>query len=540
MMGRRTTRTSNESAITRLRDALVARARGHDSESGVALLSAIIFMIIMAGLSVVLLSTVLAQTVPSVAAQRNTKTIYAAQSGIQASLGMLRSAAAAPDATGKVYGALGQLKCSITGQVNGQSDGLGYKADITYYLDNPNTAASPRTVACSAGSGLAQQPNFAKIVSTGTAPPGAGSGTTVTGDRALSAVYAFKVSNVNIPGGRIFDGNNQFCLEAVPLASGSVGDGSFIKFVAASACTASALNDAKQLWIYDIDYKIKLASTTVVGATPLCITGPAAAGGATQDATLSACKTDGTRWNQLWSWSGSYTWQGQNTDITSGYSNNNLGGSAAAGNRLQVISNGTNGTFNPTSAVGAGAASINTTQIVNYLEFGRCLDVTDGNIASTFMISYPCKQDPSGTGIPPGTGKLAWNHKWFYNEPVAPSTSSAQTISVKVDNDSARAYCLQTPTVDSGLVYPVFTSCVAGSTLQTWTRIGDVETSYLSSYWFKDSLGRCLSVGKSTDLYKGWSKIVVATCDGSLAQKWNAPAARTDSTVGGYQEVYVP
>ena len=89
--------------------------RGDDSEGGAALLSAMIFMIIMAGLSVVLLSTVLGQTVPSVAAQRNTKTIYAAQAGMQASLAMLRSAAAAPDASGKVYGSLSQLKCSRDG-----------------------------------------------------------------------------------------------------------------------------------------------------------------------------------------------------------------------------------------------------------------------------------------------------------------------------------------------------------------------------------------------------------------------------------------
>ena len=47
-------------------------------------------------------------------------------------------------------------------------------------------------------------------------------------------------------------------------------------------------------------------------------------------------------------------------------------------------------------------------------------------------------------------------------------------------------------------------------------------------------------MGPSNDLYNGWSKIVVAACDGSLAQKWNAPAAYTDSTVGGYKEVYGP
>ena len=277
---------------------------------------------------------------------------------------------------------------------------------------------------------MSSQPKYALITSKGTAAAGAGSGIAVTGDRTISAVYAFKVSNINIPGGRIFDETNAFCLEAVPRASGSIGPGSFIKFVSASSCTPSTTNDAKQLWIYDTDYEIKLASTTVVGGTPLCITGPVNDGDSTQDATLQVCQTDATRWNQLWSWTGDYTWQGQKKNISGGYSNYYIAGPIAAGNRLQVQNGGRTGKFNPASAVGAGAASVKTIQIVNYLEFGRCLDVTSENIKSTYMISYPCKQDPSGTGNPPGTGLLAWNHKWYYSEPTAPDTSLTQTIYV--------------------------------------------------------------------------------------------------------------
>lgn len=535
MLERAAQRRGNESPATRLRDALLARLRGDDSEGGAALLSAMIFMIIMAGLSVILLSTVLGQTVPSVAAQRNTKTVYAAQAGMQASLAMLRSAAAAPDAAGKVYGSLGQLKCSVAGQVDAQANGLNYSATIQYFASNPSAVPAPVAIPCSA-LGVSSQPKYALITSKGIAAAGAGTGVAVTGGRTISAVYAFKVSNINIPGGRIFDGSNALCLEAVPLSSGSVGAGSFIKFVSASSCTSSTTNDAKQLWIYDTDYEIKLASTTIVGGTPLCITGPVNDGDSTQDATLQVCQTDSTRWNQLWSWTGSYTWQGQSKNISSGYGNYYIAGPIAVGNRLQIQKGGTNGTFTPASAVGAGAASIKTTQIVNYLEFGRCLDVTDENIDNTFMISYPCKQDPSGTGTPPGTGLLAWNHKWYYKEPTAPATSLTQTIYV-YDKTGAKK-CLETPAASTGLIYPTFQACSGGS-LQNWTRVV-IPNDYLSSYWFKDSLGRCLSVGKSNDLYKGWSKIVVAACDGSLAQKWNAPAAFTTSTVGGYKEVYGP
>ncbi|MEO6944810.1 MAG: hypothetical protein ABI053_08880 [Lacisediminihabitans sp.] len=515
--------------MSRLRDALVARVRGDHAESGVALLSAIIFMVIMAGISVTLLSTVLGQVVPSTLAQRNTKTIYAAQAGVQASLAMLRSGAKT-DASG-TFGDPSKLVCSLTGRVDAQNNGLSYKADISYFTIDPTKTVAPTAMGCTAA-GVSGQPKYAKIDSQGIADPVPGVSSTPTGSRSLSALYTFKVTNVNIPGGRIFDGANNYCFEATGTTVGSK-----IKFTSKGNCIKA--REAMQLWIYDDDYEIKLASTTVAGSTPLCITGPVKKNDKdTQDATLTKCVVK--QWNQLWSWMGSYTWQGQNYDITTGYSSYYLAGSFAEGNYLRVNAGGANGTFNPTPEVGPGAASVNTKQIVNYLEFGRCLDVTNEQITSAFMISYPCKQDPSGTGTPPGTGQLKWNHKWFYAEPVLPATSAPnQTITVLVNNDPGQTYCLQTPTAASGLIYPNFKSCVGTENLQKWTRINNTGT-YADSYLFVDSLGRCLSVGTNPgDLFNtSFSKITVATCDNSFAQKWNAPAASVGGSVSGYQEVY--
>lgn len=523
----------NESAVTRLRDAIVARVRGDHAESGAALLSAILFMVIMAGISVVLLSTVLGQIVPSTLAQRNTKTIYAAQAGVQASLAMLRSASKTDG--GKTFGDPTKLVCSLTGSVDAQNNGLSYKADITYFTVDPSKTASPTPMQCT-GLGVSGQPKYAKISSQGIAAPVAGVSSTPTGSRYLSAIYTFKITNINIPGGRIFDGNNNYCLEAISATVGSK-----VKFTSKGNCAKA--KDALQLWIYDKDYEIKLAST-ISGSTPLCITGPQNKNDTdTQNATLTKCAAQ--QWNQLWSWMGSYTWQGQQPDITKGYSSYYLAGSFAEGNYLQVTTTGS-GTFNPTSAVGPGAASINTYQIVNYLEFGRCLDVTKEDINFAHMISYPCKQDPSGlsdsSGGHPGTKNLNWNHKWYYTEPVAPATSLTQTISVNVDGDATKKQCLETPdpSAPNPTIYPIFNPCVAGSNLQKWTRVKDTGT-YANSYLFVDSLGRCLSVGTNpNDLFGDpptISKIVVATCDNSLAQKWNAPAATVGGTVGGYQEV---
>jgi hypothetical protein len=180
--------------------------------------------------------------------------------------------------------------------------------------------------------------------------------------------------------------------------------------------------------------------------------------------------------------------------------------------------------------VGAGAASYATHQIVNFKEFGRCADVTNEVISYAFMISYPCKQDATGTGA-----ALLWNHKWYYSEPTAPATALAdqQIFVYYLDNLNSK-YCLTTPATGSG-GYPTFTAC-NGSASQNWTRVFNTG-SYVASYLFTDRYGRCLTAAV-TDKYNGsWSKITATTCTGSDYQKWNAPPTYTDSTVASYREV---
>ena len=65
-------------------------------------------------------------------------------------------------------------------------------------------------------------------------------------------------------------------------------------------------------------------------------------------------------------------------------------------------------------------------------------------------------------------------------------------------------------------------------TKQTWityeTQDGSGnDLAYKTKYTMVDSTGRCMSLGPGTDLYNGqYYKAVVATCDGSAQQKWNA------------------
>ncbi|QHO69020.1 hypothetical protein BHD05_04550 [Marisediminicola antarctica] len=488
-------------------------------------------MILLSGLSLVLLSVLLGQIGPAYVAQKSTRTVYAAQAGLQAGLGVIRSATAAP-VGGVIWGAPAKLPCILTGRLNATSDGVDYAVEFKYFKGDPTgkdaawQTSPTNRISCSPSTGLGEAPMFALLSSEGRAAATPGSAASV-GNRKVTATYQFKVSNENIPGGRIYTSDKSRCLEW--------GGGDKLQFVA--GCAAGA-NDSKQLWVYDVDYKLKLASTTAAGATAMCITDSADEGNKRdkeEDAKLKACRSDASRWSQLWSWEGGAIWRGQLESISGGPS-----GRCLAPKDRFVANTACNGAFAPEPAVGAGAAGFTTKQIVNFKEFGRCADVTNEKIDYSFMITYLCKQDPSGNL----TGKyLKWNHKWRYIEPVAPATArpDQQIIVNFLDKSPADNRCLQTPDNMPATVELRFFPCNSLETKQKWTRYsetGDPQTSYT----FVDVFGRCMSavptVFASPDavLTNVASKVQVQACNGSTAQKWNAPATYTQANFGSFSE----
>jgi len=518
----------------RWRGALESRLTASGDDRGVALLTALMFMILAAGLSLVLLSTILSQAVPAYTAAKNTRTVYAAQAGLQSALAIIRSVAAPPDADNHVFGAPEKLPCSVAGSVSAEGTGASYAVTVQYFSSDPTNMTpdwrNKNALVCSTSTGVATVPKFAYVASSGLDAAIPGSGSATIGNRALSAIYQFKITNINIAGGMIYNSDSTFCAEAVGKTAGSE-----VKFVKAAQC----LNTPLQLWIYAPDWQLKLASTVGVGLTSMCITGPVNDTDSTQNVLLQPCQTDATRWNQLWSWVGGGTWAGQLKTIGNGPSayclqTSGADGSDLSSKKLQVkkacLSGSAyqpTGAFNPSLSVGAGAAGYGTHQIVNYQEFGRCADVTNEDDTYSYMIVYPCKQDPTGVG-----NYLKWNHKWYYSEP----TGGAKTLGpqqIYINNASGVKKCLTSPT-GSG-VDVTFTACNS-SDAQKWTRVentGDYSTSYL----FVNNWGKCLFADPSSLHNSKWSKIRVTTCNSSLAQKWNAPPTYTDATFGGYREV---
>ncbi len=503
-------------------------------DDGVAMLLVIMTTMIAAALSILLLGIVIAQVAPTQLQQKSTTTIAAAQAGVDATLSEIRTATGAANVAGNVFGDTSKLPCTLTGTVGGTTSGAGYAVTVEYYDTDPTdldeTQRAGRDIDCRVGSGTAVVPSFALIKSegTGSALPGRSAD---SGDRSIQALYAFEITNENVPGGRMYTVSEKYCLKADSAAAGSS-----IRYTAAANCTAG---DALMTWLYDTDYAIKLASSATAGA-PLCISAPNTSAG---DATLQTC--DPTDYEQQWSYEGGARFRDQvhkdnGTANSSTYGSYCLAAASTSSNALEgsplrsgsCTSNTEYGSFSPEPKVGAGAASYATNQIVNYLEFGRCMDVTNQKIGFEYMIVYPCKQDPSG-----GT-QLNWNHKWYYTEATATQpTTTAQEIYVKVNNSTK--YCLRTPESTATNGYVVFTSsCSSTDARQKFYRTYKVEGDYSASYTIKDAYGRCLSLGaKQTPSGSAkWSTITAAACTGGTEQKWNAPAGAQESTVTDTRE----
>jgi hypothetical protein len=511
------------------------RRRLGGADEGVAMVSVILFMILLSGLSLVLLGVIVGQMGPAYAAQKGTKTVYAAQAGLQSGLSAVR--AATKVVAGKTVGDLTKLPCRIKAGVDGTGDSeIGYTVRVDYYTQDPTgkseawLASAANKLACTstnyAGS---TQPRYAYIVSSGYGESAVGRNATES-NRSVAAIYKFQISNVNIPGGRMFTYDRSACMQADATTAGSR-----IRFLAAASC---ATNDNRQLWAYGADWKIKLASSIVNPGDPgMCVT--ARPGEDSNFATLQPCVTTplATHSKQLFSWNGSAGWSGQNAANTgpSGCltrANATVGGTTSS----YLLATSPCTQFAPDPAVGAGAASYNTKQVVNYKEFGRCLDVTDTEITREFMISYPCKQDPTGSG------SFDWNHKWFYTEPDVAggeTTLGNQRIIVYRANSTSASntYCLTAPANTAAGKYPVFSLCNASNARQNWTRVNKKTGDYVGSYLFTDTFGRCLTAD-ANDKMPGtnWSKITVAGCNGGLEQKWNAPAIENSAEFGGFKE----
>ncbi|MDQ1288636.1 MAG: hypothetical protein QG622_2202 [Actinomycetota bacterium] len=222
-------------------------------------------------------------------------------------------------------------------------------------------------------------------------------------------------------------------------------------------------------------------------------------GSATPEVTFQACDASN---GQKWSYNDNGQFEALRPDGT-GLWGRCLAGQnpSQAGTRVVLVNCSSAHTWTPDPTVGAGAAGASTFQFVNYHEYGRCLDVTNQNVNWDYLITYPCKQDPSHP--------VTWNQRWIWD-----------TVSRQFQTSpSATTYCLTLPSSPSG--YVTTEVCSSYRTDQRWTANNDTG-SRTTSYTLVGSDGRCLDL---VTVAGNWSRLVMNSCSGAFSQKWNAPPA---------------
>jgi hypothetical protein len=503
--------------------------RGDDPrDEGVAIFFVLLCLLIVAGLSIGLLGALFGELGPTVYERKSERTIAGSQAGLQAGLAAVRQAWSSQSGS-TLNGDRTRLPCytsasPLVGQVGGL-DGttqaaVTYRVQVSYYTVNPSgQSASWRTanaISCTPGAGTTVTPVYVLVQSLGASTVvGVPSG---WGDRSSEIVYALNRTDQAVLGGPIHSdlissNTKNLCWEAAsyPASAGTL--------VSLATCVAGR---PAQTWSYRTDYSIVLSGSQTSTSPPsggLCINTDTNSGGGIAGASLQSCVSG--LWKQLWAYDDNGEFQGVNTAKTS-MSGKCLttNGVFAVGAQLTVLNcDWTKDNWTPDATVGAGAAGATTQQLINYGEYGRCLDITNWNLSAIWLIDYPCKQDP--------TSQVGWNQRWVWD---SPNTRQMQS------NTSSGLYCLTAPA--SAGAYVVVRPCDSTRGDQRWQMLGDTGNRS-TSYTIVDGYGRCLSLGPAgpgrPDL-SSWSSITTSVCDGSYSQKWNAPPLPAGANLTGERE----
>jgi len=472
---------------------------------------------------------------------RRVLALHAAQSGLEAGLAQIRASTKVDIVTDETVGDRAKLQCDpISGSVGNGNPG-DWVVSVVYYDSDPQGHwqdtgwPAAHTVPCTAETGARDVPFYAVFTSVGTASYG--------GDiakRTLTGTYIFHLVNTNILGGlvHVFRGSttlNDLCIDA---GSGDPAPGTPAKMQMCSS------GNTAQTWAYTSTLQfVLISSQTKLLPYGMCL--DAGSAFASKETVLLAavllqpCQTGKPAiYRQQWSFNNAANLVGTNTAGTDldtfcfrvqdpNKPDSNLISTRVCGGTYNNAD-----TFSADANVGAGQADSDVGrsigQLINYNQFGRCLDVTGGVPLASHMIAWPCKQNPNPS-------KVLWNQRFtlpVLPEVADPATKATElnfaggTISTTYTSTGVR-YCLQSPLSTAVSMYVTTKPCDS-STAQNWTVYGRTKL-YVTSYRILDVNGKCLQPrdpnATPNDLFQAVnkiSKIYVADCDGSTLQKWNA------------------
>ncbi|PPK95999.1 ricin-type beta-trefoil lectin protein [Kineococcus xinjiangensis] len=541
-----------------------AGSRGRDDEGG-ALLVVVMAMLVATSLGILILGVVLAQARPTAFARKNVSAASAAEAGFSAALSQLRTATSVT-APGVIEGDRELLPCdpsthsaTITGQVSGSASAPRYEVDVRYFIQDPAHQSEAwrdaNRLECDPVGGPVRVPHYALLESDGMGP-----GPATAGDRKVETVYEFQLENRNTSGGPIHHGDGNALNPVRCLDAGSAAP-ALSTILTVQSCVVGA---AQQKFAWQKDYSIVLTSTQGDPSRPeLCVTAdPSGPVGAY--AHLAKC--DGT-FKQKWGFSNHrhfYALPRYSLSVKDASDARCMDAAGVVGAQVTLTSMSVSPTvgqcvngeqrrkWSPEAITGSGGVGDNgptladvadkELQWVNYLEFGRCIDVPNRNInspsAQPELILYPCKQDPRAKID--AEGDPQWNqtlmldsasstiYTWHINQGFKGTFKQAR------DGGGSRV-CLTSPGSSGGFVW--LSSCVTGSTTQQWTV--KRETGRISdSFTIVDRAGRCLGNGAVASHSPYPAPVVEACVPGDPGQKWNAPPGAVPAALQGTQEIY--
>lgn len=504
--------------------------------------------------------------------------VSAAQAGLDAGLSRIRGSITA------LSGDLTKLPCSVITETLTQQGGAGtaaasYRLSIGYFLIDPSgltntlgpigdltnlsqlTSGTPldtvlnglgQTVTASVKAGLQsavqgavgcvngvvkQVPLYGLLRSTGTV-----GGTT----RTLYATYTFHTTEETIPGGHIVIAgtNGQLCLGGDIRPDGKApqtGDP-----VLAVPCTG-ADDQIKFIYPRNLNLSLSKSRTTKQAGAPygMCITAAAQVDNA--PATFTPCISPKAT-TQQWSYEvNEQTYYGTSDGAKSSKYCLTMSQPGVVNTPIVLQKGGGNcGTsgrahkaFIPDASVGSGAAGVNTGQLVNFEEVGRCLDLTEedpkggyftGRGQAPALITYPCKQSFDGN--------VFWNHAW--KSPIIPADGYKAVGQIYTVPDKGTyvgiPFCLDSPGPAGGYVWVA--PCSTATPALEWTVYGPAPLA-TEAYQVVDMYGHCLQAAGSFGpghRYQGWSLVIATDCDGSGVQKWNKPNSLGLGPLTGIQE----
>jgi hypothetical protein len=541
-----------------------------------------VLLITMVGLALgaMMIPMVITQDHATTFDNRRVRALNAAESGFDVALGYIRAAITGTNGT------TAKLPCTSNSALTGTVDGAGaetYSVTLAYYTQNPNghTAAwladPTNKMACVPGYGTYLHatdeyvPSYVLMTSTGLDTTGGNT----SSSRTLQTTYIVQTSNTNISGGTIaiYPQSNGMCIAAA--WSGNTTPPTPGTRVQMEPCETDKTNLATappdqtvpgpwpwQVWSYNADLSIFLVSSessTYPNGLCLDVTSsvvslqPCAwpSGTANTNPPYSTTKPQnpshdttalGVAYNQEWSIDDSSHLEGSKSDKSdiNGQCLNTASQSPGTVLNMITCAGGTTDTAQtwvPSPDAGAGGAGATNNQVVNFQQFGRCLDVTNQSVSgdgtstfggNNFVIAYTCKQDPDPT-------KVAWNQK-FVQKAFTVGGKPVVELVTYYQNSTSQPYCLNSPQTVYGsngpyvnvVQCPSGTPPVGSKVLWTYNVTTDSsgnQLAYADKFTVVDQTGKCLTLTQgSGDLYFAYSKTIVQTCDGSNGQKWNAQA----------------